>query len=253
MLPDERKRRIAELVTRRRGCSVEELSAELDVSETTIRRDLNDLEERNAIERTHGGAMPVLDRLSEYQQRTVRNREAKRAIAERAVKEIHEGQVVLFDAGSTTLEISRQVEDDMAFTAVTVHPMLAYELGDTEADTRLTGGQLKPEQHRLTGPLARQAIERMNFDLVFLGLEGIDADAGLTTAYHDAARDKELMVANSQQTAVVADHSKFDSQSIVQFADVADVDMVLTDASIPADFRDRMREADVAVVDDLGG
>lgn len=102
MLPDERREYIVELVTGRDGCRI----SELDVSETTIRRDLNELADRNSVERTHGGAIPAVGRLSPYDQRTIQNRKAKKTIAMRAVDEIHEEQIVLFDAGSTTLLVT---------------------------------------------------------------------------------------------------------------------------------------------------
>lgn len=252
MLPEERKRRVVELVTARDGCRVEELSAELDVSETTIRRDLDELDEQNRIERTHGGAMPVVNRITEYQNRSVRNQDAKQAIAERAVGGIHEGQMVAFDSGSTTLEVSRHVPEDLSFTAVTVHPIIAYELGETAAEVRLTGGRFEMEQQRLTGRLAERAIERLNFDLAFVGLEGID-ETGLTTAYHDAARIKELLVASSKRVVAVADRTKFDSHSLVRFCDLSAVDSVVTDADVPQDLRARLDELDVTLIDGVRG
>jgi DeoR family fructose operon transcriptional repressor len=251
MLPDERRERIAELVTARDGCSVSELAAELDVSETTIRRDLDELAERNSIDRTHGGAMPVVERMSAYEQRTIRNRGAKEAIAQPAVEEIHEGQAVLFDAGSTTLAVSRKVPEEYQFSAVTNNPPAAHQLDEGEAEVRLTGGRYMKEHHLLVGRLAEMAIEGMNFDLAFVGLEGIDADGGLTTAYHEAARIKELMVANSRRVVVVADHSKFGSRSIVQFCEFSEVDVVTTDLPVPGELFEVLLDGGVEVVDDL--
>lgn len=250
MLPEERKQRLVELVTARDGCRVAELSAELDVSETTIRRDLDDLDEQNRIQRTHGGAIPVVNRITEYQNRSIRNQDAKQSIANRAVEEIHEEQMVAFDSGSTTLEVSRHVPEDLSFTAVTVHPIIAYELGESTAEVRLTGGRFEKEQQRLTGRLAERAIEGLNFDLAFVGLEGIN-ESGLTTAYHDAARIKELLVANSQRVVAVADHTKFDSHSLVRFCDISAVDSVITDANVRPTFRERLEEANVTLIDDI--
>jgi DeoR family fructose operon transcriptional repressor len=246
MLPEERKRRIVELVTSRDGCRVEQLAADLDVSETTIRRDLDDLDGKNLVNRTHGGAVPVVDRVNKYEKRTVQNRDAKKTIATRAVEEIHAGQVVMFDSGSTTLEVSKQVPVELSFSAVTVHPMIAYQLGG-KAEVLLPGGRFQRDQQRLSGSLAEQAIERMNFDLGFIGTEGIDADAGFTTAYHDAARIKELIIANSQRTVVVADHSKFDTRNMVQFCNFSAVDLVITDAVVPDDIRETLTEHDVPI------
>ncbi|PSP92633.1 DeoR family transcriptional regulator [Halobacteriales archaeon QS_4_62_28] len=247
MLPEERRRRIVELVTVRDGCRVEDLSGQLDVSETTVRRDLDYLDDQNLIERTHGGAMPVVDRVNEYDKRKIQNQDAKRAIAQRAVDEIHEEQVVAFGAGSTTLEVTTAVPEDLPFSVLTNHPTIAYQLGDSKAEVRLTGGRFQKDHQRLTGPLAEQAIEQMNFDLAFVGTEGIDAEAGFTTAYHDAARLKELMIANSQRAVVLADHSKLDSQNIVQFCDFSDIDLVITDETVSDEIRETLAAHDVTI------
>jgi DeoR family fructose operon transcriptional repressor len=235
MLPEERKRRIVELVTARDGCTVAELSTELDFSETTIRRDLDDLDGQNLIERTHGGAMPVVDRISDYERRARKNRAAKEAIAERAVEEIHEEQVVLLDAGSTTLEVSKRIPEDLAFVAVTNHPLIVHELGGKAAKVQLTGGTFEKEHQILWGPLAERVIERMEFDIALLGTEGVHAEAGLTTAYDDAARIKELMITNSRRSVVLADHSKLGKRNIVRYAAFSDIDLLVTDGELPED------------------
>ena len=251
MLPDERKREIVQLVTARDGCSVEELASQLGVSKTTIRRDLNDLDQQNLVDRTHGGAIPVVDRVNEYEQRTIQNREAKEAIAERAAAEVHEEQVVAFDSGSTTLEVSRQTPDDLSFAVLTNHPMIAYELGGGPADVRLTGGKFELEQEMLVGPLVETAVERMNFDLAFIGAEGIAADASVTTAFHDAAKIKRLFIANSRRSVVVADGSKLDNRSVVEFCDFSEIDLLVTEVPVPPDLRGALLDYDVAVADDL--
>lgn len=107
------------------------------------------------------------------------------------------------------------------------------------------------DHHLLVGRLADEAIKGMNFDLLFLGLEGIDADAGLTTAISEAARIKRLMIKNSRRVAVVADRSKFGSSSIIQFADHADIDSVITDQPVSTDIEERLIKTNVEFIDDF--
>ena len=136
MLPAERKRRIVELVTAADGRSVEALADELEFSKATIRRDLRELEDRGLIERSHGGAVPATSVGDEqaYGQKEVQNLDEKRAIADRAIEEISEGQVVFFDAGTTTMQVATQAPKDGSMLAVTNSPRLALEVGTEDND-----------------------------------------------------------------------------------------------------------------------
>jgi DeoR family fructose operon transcriptional repressor len=249
MLPAERKRQIVEMVTEEGGRSVDDLSSSLDVSKATIRRDLRDLEDRGLVERSHGGAVPVMSVGGEqtYDQREVQNLDAKRAIAARAVDEIVEGSVVFFDSGTTTMEVARAAPKDGSSLAVTNSPRLAVELGKEENEVKLTGGTLRRRTRALVGPTAESFMGRMNFDLLFLGTNAIHEDGSLTTPNEDEARMKELMVQRSKRVVLVADASKVTRQSFVQFTHLDDVDLFITDRPVP-DHRERFDAADVRVV-----
>lgn len=249
MLPAERKRRIVELVTAEDGQSVEALADELDFSKATIRRDLHELEDRGLIERSHGGAVPVTSVGHEqaYGQKEVQHLEAKRAMAERAVEEITEGQVVFFDAGTTTMQVAQKAPKDGSILAVTNAPRLAVELGKEDNDVKLTGGTLRRRTRSLVGPTAEAFLERTNFDLLFLGANAVDADTGLTTPNEEEARVKELMVQRASRVVLVADSSKIGERSFVTFAELEDVDLFITDSGIHAEDREAFESEDVAV------
>ncbi|WP_380677022.1 HTH-type transcriptional regulator GlpR [Salinigranum sp. GCM10025319] len=249
MLPAERKRQIVEKVTEQGGQSVDELATGLDVSKATIRRDLTDLEERGLVERSHGGAVPVMSVGGEqtYDQREIQNLDGKRAIADRAVEEILDGSVVFFDSGTTTMEVARAAPKDGSFLAVTNSPRLAVELGKEENEVKLTGGTLRRRTRALVGPTAESFMERMNFDLLFLGTNAIQEDGSLTTPNEDEARMKQLMVERSKRVVLVSDTSKLSRQSFVQFAHLDDVDAFITDAPV-SEYRERFEAADVSVI-----
>ncbi|MFC6872620.1 HTH-type transcriptional regulator GlpR [Halobellus marinus] len=251
MLPAERKRRIVELVTGKDGQSVEALAEDLGFSKATIRRDLQELEERGRIERSHGGAVPVTSVGHEqaYGQKEVQNLKEKRAIAERAVEEITDGQVVFFDAGTTTMQVATQAPKDGSMLAVTNSPRLAVELGKEENDVKLTGGTLRRRTRSLVGPTAESFLERTNFDLLFLGANAIDHETGLTTPNEEEARVKELMVERASRVVLVADASKIGERSFVSFARLDDVDLFVTAGGIPAEAREWFEAAEVPVVE----
>ncbi|KAB1196280.1 MULTISPECIES: HTH-type transcriptional regulator GlpR [Haloferax] len=251
MLPAERKRRIVELVSESDGRSVEDLSENLGYSKATIRRDLRELEDRGLIERSHGGAVPVtsVGREQTYGQREVQNLEAKRAIAERAIEELAEGQVVFFDAGTTTMEVARKVPNDGSVLAVTNSPRLAIELNDEDNEVKLTGGTLRRRTRALVGPTAESFMERTNFDVLFLGTNALDVESGLTTPNEDEARMKELMVKKSSKVILVADASKLGRRSFVKFASLEDIDLFITDDELDPATREEIESAGVDVVD----
>lgn len=253
MLPAERKRTIVELVSERDGCSVDELADRLDFSRATIRRDLSALEEEGLIERSHGGAVPVttVGREQTYQQREVQNLEAKSAIAERAVELVHEGQVVFFDSGTTTMQVAKAAPTDGSFLAVTNSPLQALELAGDDGEVKVTGGTMRHRTRALVGPTAERFMERMNFDLCFLGTNAVDADSGLTTPNEDEARMKGLMVESADRVVLVTDATKFDERSFVQFAALSAVDVMVTDQRPSGALAEALDAAGVDVL--LGG
>jgi len=249
MLPEARQREIVEHVTEKSGCSVDELAALMDCSKATIRRDLNTLAEKQLIERSHGGAVPAtsVGQEQNYRQREVQNLEAKMAIAERAVEEVHDNQVVCFDAGSTTMQIAKQLSATESVMAVTNSPLQSMELNDTGIEVKLTGGSLRSPTYSLVGPSAERFMERMTFDLLFLGTNAIHPTEGLMTPNEAEANIKSLMIEKSNRVVLVTDQSKFNEQSFISFASFAAIDLCITDAELPAELRDEFESGDVEI------
>lgn len=248
MLPAERKRTIVELVTERDGCSVSQLAEQLGFSKATIRRDLRDLETEGRIERSHGGAVPTSSVGTErsYRQREIKNLDAKQAIAEHAKNEIRDGEVVFFDAGTTTMEVARLLPDS-GYVAATNMPELATELADRAIDVKVTGGTLRSRTRALVGPTAEAFLDRTNFDLLYLGTNALDQTAGLSTPNEEEAEMKSKMVERASRVVLVADSSKFGERSFVSFASLSDVDVLVTDAAPSTSLAEALDAADVTV------
>jgi DeoR family fructose operon transcriptional repressor len=248
MLPATRQRTIIELVSENGGCSVTELSSQLDVSKATVRRDLGALEEEGLIERSHGGAVPItsVGRERTYQQKGVQNLSEKATIAERAVEEIIGEQVVFFDAGTTTMEVAKRVSTDEVTLAVTNSPLVALELGADDREVKLTGGTLRGRTRALVGPTTEAFLERMHFDLLVLGTNAIDAK-GLMTPNEEEARIKELIIEHSTRVILVADYTKLDERSVVRFADLEDIDTFVVDQEPGETVRESLETANVTV------
>ncbi len=253
MLPRQRRRTIVELVSEHDGCSVTTLADELDVSEATIRRDLQTLEDEQLIERSHGGALPATSVGNEqaYDQKEVQNLETKRAIAAHAIDELQEGQVVFFDTGTTTMEVAKRVPTNGSIVSVTNSPLLALELDEGDNEVKLTGGTLRQSTQALVGPSAESFLERMHFDLLYLGTNAIDAEAGLTTPNEAEAQVKRRMIENSTRVVLVADATKFDERSFVQFASFEEIDLVITDERLSDPYRAAFDDTNTNYIDDI--
>lgn len=249
MLPEQRRRTIVDIVNEQGSCSVSKLATELDYSKPTIRRDLAELEQEGLIERSHGGAVPV-DKIGaeqSYSQKEIQNLESKQAIADRAVNEIRQDEIAFFDSGTTTIQVAKRVPEDLSYVAVTNSPLLADELIQTADEVKLTGGTLRGKTRALIGPTAEKFMDKRNFDLVFLGTNGLSTHSGLTTPNEEEAEVKSLMVQRSQRVVLVTDASKFQERSYAQFAELSDIDRVVTDERPPSDLSTALEDANVAV------
>ncbi|ELZ31314.1 DeoR-type DNA-binding transcriptional regulator [Halogeometricum pallidum JCM 14848] len=248
MLPKRRRQKILDLINDRNGCSVDELADELGVSGATIRRDLGDLEERSLVERTHGGATPPVSHGKPYETRKVYNVDQKRSIAERAVEEVREKQVVSFDSGSTLIEIAKRVPVEASMTPITRMPSVAHELAEVGHEVYLTGGTYRTESHSCVGPWADERVQQMNADLLFLGTDGVD-EAGLTARAMEQSQTKRALIDNAERVVLVADHSKFGDSHAFQFASHSSVDLLVTDGAVPSAVRDGLDSAGVEIVE----
>jgi len=219
------------------GGSVEvsELAARLGVSSTTIRRDLERLDEQRMLTRTHGGAVAhgVLYELP-LRYRAARHQDEKRRIAAAAAGRVEDGAIVGFTGGTTTTEVSRAIVGRQGLTVVTNAMNIAGELA-IRADLKLivTGGTARPESYELVGPIAEQALSDLNLDIAFVGVDGIDASAGLTTHHEIEAHTNRTLVERARRVVVVADGSKVGHVAFARICSLGDVDELITDETAP--------------------
>lgn len=253
MLPSERREKIVEIVSNRGETSVETLADELDVSGSTIRRDLTELSSEDVLERTYGGAAPKHRVHAEkaYRRRTVKHLDEKSLIAEQAVEEIHPDEVVFFDSGTTTFQIAKKAPADGSFSAVTNSPLQALELGQGDGRVTLTGGRYREQTKVLVGPEAESFLQKSNFDLAFLGTSGIDRSGALSVPNEDEAYIKELVIENSRRVVLTAVTSKLGEQYFREFGHLSDVDLFITDGVVDSAFRDLLERSNVDIVEAL--
>lgn len=216
MLPAERRRRILDVLDRDGTARVTDLAGELNVSEMTVRRDLDALQDDEALHKVHGGAVARHSRGEEPRSSAKATRETaeKRAIGATAAHLVEDGMTVAISAGTTTLEVARLLRDRDSLTVVTNSVPIFVELTDPDAALRrtpptvvLTGGTRTPSD-ALVGPVADAALASFRVDLTLLGVHGLDIEAGLTTPNLAEAATNRKLVEIGRTLVVVADHTK---------------------------------------------
>ncbi|MDE2249335.1 MAG: DeoR/GlpR transcriptional regulator [Xanthomonadaceae bacterium] len=252
LLLDERRRLIVEHVETNGRATVEELAAAFGTSAVTIRADLQALAHSGALVRSHGGALPVVPVSSDIPLTVKETRwhAQKLRIGQAAAKMIQDGETIILDSGTTTVEIARQIRQ-MKFTALTVITNalnIAMELtGMPQIRVMMLGGLLRQTSYSLVGPDAEQALAKLSADRLFLGVDGLDPEVGATTPDPLEAALNALMVRVSRQTVAVVDASKLGRRSLSVITSVHNLHKVISDSSAPADIVEALRGAGVQV------
>jgi DeoR family transcriptional regulator, aga operon transcriptional repressor len=236
MLNEERRRAILESVNRDGRALVGELARHFDTSEVTIRKDLEILHSHGLLHRTHGGALPA--RGTALTDPTLREKERlhrkeKNRIAQAAAEMAREGQVVVLDSGSTTTAIARALRTFHNLTVITNSVNIAAELVGTDVEVILTGGTLRKNSFSLVGPIAEDTLRRLNADVLFLGVDGLDVHYGLTTPNLLEAKVNRVMVDVSKTVVAVCDATKFGKRSLSLIVPPKGVHRVITDRAAP--------------------
>jgi len=244
MLVDERRHQIAEAVLARGAATVPELSIEFGVSQVTIRSDLEALEKQGMLTRNRGGA--VANRMArftpDFQEQSSVHREAKRAIAGKAAELLQDGDWILLDSGSTTLHVA----DFLAGRRLTIAVNSVYSMNKLveipSIESILVGGVLYRPALSSTGHLAEAFIERMQFDKLLLGVNGVSA-RGISVNNPTEAGAKQAMISRATKVIALADASKIGINSLVQLGPLQTIDILVTNAAVTDPQIDRLRKA----------
>lgn len=248
-LGTSRRTEIIKLLNRHHSLPVASLSEMLDVSEATIRRDLDKLQSDGVLVRTHGGAMIGAEKAVFRMPDTIPNIETKRRIARVAATMVEEGDTIALDAGTTTAELARCVRHFVGLTVVTNDLHIAYELTEASGITlNVTGGTLQGRFFALQGPLALKTIRSVHTAKAFLGLSALSADSGVTDPSLEAAQIKQAMVESSERTIMIADATKLAKTAFAKVVPLEAIDTLVTDSAAPTELLVRLRDRGITVM-----
>ncbi|MFG2871186.1 DeoR/GlpR family DNA-binding transcription regulator [Streptomyces sp. NPDC048338] len=255
LLAEQRRALILDEVRRRGGVRVNELTRRLNVSDMTVRRDLDALARQGVVEKVHGGAVPVVETSTHepgFEAKSALELGAKEEIARTAARMVAPGTAIALSGGTTTFALAAQLLDVPDLTVVTNSVRVADvfhaarrpgsgEARPGAATVVLTGGVRTPSD-ALVGPVADQAIRSLHFDVLFLGVHGISVEAGLSTPNLAEAETNRRLVRSARRVVVLADHTKWGTVGLSSFARLDEVDTLVTDAGLSAQTRSEMAE-----------
>ncbi len=242
MLIPERQSRLKELLARRGMSDLDTLSSELSVSQSTVRRDLELLEQSGLVQRTHGGVIWIGDRANgsgggpggrpyAFDARMNFQVEPKRQIARAARALVRPGDTILLDGGTTTFYLAQELLDQPLQLVTNSLPIANLFLNDEHVEVVLIGGMLYPRYGVLLGPMAEQALAPIHTKTLFFSVAGIH-DGALYNQNLLLVQAERRMMEQSQQIVLLADSGKFGQQALAKLCELSDVDVVVTDSGI---------------------
>jgi DeoR/GlpR family transcriptional regulator of sugar metabolism len=235
MLTDERRALILDRLRTQGRVLAADLTAELAVSSDTIRRDLRELDAAGLIRRVHGGALPRHGDAAPFATRARRAPEAKAQVARRAAACVGDGDLIVLDGGTTTLELARALRDDLHATVITTSPPIALALADHPGlEVTVVGGTLRRDALVTVGAAAVEALAPIRADIVFLGVCGLHPEIGVTTLDLEERHVKAAMIDGAAEVVALADHDKLGTAMPVVVAPIGAVTKLVTDAEDPA-------------------
>lgn len=233
-----------------KSVEVQDLSELLKVSAVTIRKDLRFLEHKGLLFRTHGGASLDNPYINE-KPIDVKEKilvDEKHKIAKAANKQIIENDSILIASGTTVLALAKVIETKGKLTVITSALNVALELSKHKGiDVLQLGGFLRANSSSVTGDYAIQVLEEVSCSKLFLGVDGIDLDYGITTSDLEEAKLNQKMLCSVQRTIVLSDSSKFGKRSLAKICDLHFIDEIITDKGLSKTTKDKLIEMNIQV------
>src|SRR6266516_4507050 len=248
MLTAERRRSILQTLQREGKVLASELSKTLQVSEDTIRRDLNDLAAAGELQRVHGGALPRLLAPATFIERQ-QAPGAKAAIAQAAVRLIQQDQVIILDGGTTPLQVAQHLPPDLCATVITHSPPIALSLAEHPLiEVILIGGKLYKHELVTVGVATVEAFRTFRADLCFLGISSIHPDVGISTFDLEEAYVKRAMIASAAEVVALTSAEKLGTASPYIIGPLSDLTHLVTERSVSNEVLAPYRAAGLTVV-----
>jgi DeoR family fructose operon transcriptional repressor len=246
---DDRRNRLLEFIRQRGFASLPALAQQLAVSESTVRRDLDFLEESGVAQRTHGGVFYTgpSPKLAHFDQRQSFNWDKKRRIAVAASRLIDDNDTILLDGGSTTYELAQLLVGRPLQVVTNSLPVANLFTSSDNADLVFIGGYVHTKTGVSLGPYANQMLAGLNVRRAVLSVAGA-SERGFYNSNLQLVETERAMMSAADEVIVVADSTKFSHTSLAHLCNLTDIDVLVTDNELDATWRERLAAADVRLV-----
>lgn len=248
LIPAQRREKIQEYLTIHQIARTADLCELLDTSEATVRRDLEWLEKKGVLERTHGGATLNQRMILEqaYQQRAQHHPDEKRRIGELAASLIEEGDIVFINSGTTATQVLQHIRSNSNIMVITNNVSAVMELGEPGFRYHLTGGEFQPRSNSLAGRFARDNLSLVYANKAIIGVDGISLKHGCTVPTDGEAEVVRKMIERTRgPIIIVADYSKWGVVSNFPIADIQEIDKLVTDEKLDSSSIESLAEHNI--------
>jgi DeoR/GlpR family transcriptional regulator of sugar metabolism len=249
MLVEERRQRVLDLISTRGFVGLADLAQTVAVSESTIRRDLDYWHQLGTIRRTHGGAIYIGDATSMpgLEERSDHQLDEKRQIAQATAARVRDGDTILLDGGTTTLEVARCLMGRSVQIVTNSLPIAHLLAGQRDTDVVFLGGYVYPKTGVALGPLTIRMLEDIHVQQTILSISGITA-GGLFNSNLLLVETERQMMRCADEVVVVADHTKIGRSALAFLCPLDEVDTLITDSGLMPNQRDLLDQAQVRLV-----
>jgi DeoR/GlpR family transcriptional regulator of sugar metabolism len=249
----ERRQLILNILEEKKRVTVKDLARDVNVSEATLRTDLNLLEDEGLLTRTHGGAVLNEDLTNtkvSFSEREKRNPDSKNIIAQKAINLINQKDCILLDASTTALSLARLIrESTLNITVVTNGISAAIELKENPGvNVILVGGMARMGSMALEGLLGTNVLNKINIDTMFTSARGFSIEEGLTDFNVYEVELKKVMANKADKIVALLDHSKIGTSSIATFSTCDQLDTIVCDKELDTEFKKELTKRNINII-----
>lgn len=251
MLAEERQEQIFEIIRERKNIKTSELMAIFDVSNETIRRDLDYLERQGCLKKVYGGAI-LNKKLSwepSYNERALINQKQKRIIGIECAKLINDDDIIFVDLGTTPLEVVKNLNNKKNLTIFTTSLYVAnFAIEQLDVRCIVLGGEIRKNERCLNGPITEMVLDNLHFDKAILSAGGIHDEIGLSDYDLNDVSVKKKVVNCADEAIVVCDSSKFGVKALAKAAPLKSLSVIVTDDNIDKEWKDKIHKSGVNLI-----
>ena len=231
MLAIERRQQIIELIQKDKKVYVSHLSQLFNITEETVRRDLEKLENESMLTRTYGGAIINQNTLEDlpFQTRTSMNHEFKQNISLKAANLVNDNDTIMVDASTTCLELIQALQGKRGLTIITNSIKIPYDFINSNFTIISTGGNLRAHSLALVGSVAQSALQNYYVNMAILSCKGLSLDKGIMESNEPESEFKRSMIKQADIVILLVDHTKFDKTGFIKLIDFSDINYIITD------------------------